>query len=130
MVGRREKAHDPIDKKFDEVGTLLPMGSIPRRRTLIWVVYACLVAVLFEGASALFVIDVLPSFKPYYFTDFYDRMVAEISDAKIAAFARDWHDPELGWDYRPDERMTAVDEIGHATLMTTDANASRTLPVE
>jgi hypothetical protein len=130
MVGASREAHDPVDKEFDEVGTLLPMGSVPRRRTLIWVVYACLVAVLFEGASALFVTYALPRFKPYYFADFYDRMVAEISDAKIASFARDRHDPELGWDYRPDERMTIVDEFGHATLMTTDANASRTLPVE
>ena len=43
------------------------------RRALIRVAYACLVAIVFEAACAVFVIFVLPGFKPYYFVDFYDR---------------------------------------------------------
>jgi hypothetical protein len=106
------------------------MGSLRLRRTLIRVAYVCLVAILVEAACALFVTAVLPAFKPYYFTDFFDRMAAGISDAQIASFARNRHDPELGWDYRPNERLTDVDEFGHETLMTIDGDGARALPVD
>ena len=82
----------------------------------------------FEAACAGFVIYVLPGFKPYYFTDFYDRLVAGISDQQIADFARNRHDPELGWDYRPNERLTDVGAFGRETHITVDGDGARTLP--
>jgi len=78
----------------------VPIGSLPLRRALIRVAYACLVAIVFEAACAVFVIFVLPGFKPYYFTDFYDRKVAGISDAQIADFARHRHDEGESRDRR------------------------------
>lgn len=85
---------------------------------------------LFEGGSFLFITYGLPRFKPYYYADYYDRVVADVTEASLAAYAAKRYDPDLGWDYRPGQAAESRTVLGDKIVMNFDAEGSRRLPFD